>query len=402
MQREGRERGVGPIHGGVSRARPWEAVAESTTPNANGRGTPPTAWKPRQNLAMPRPRRRRPTATRLFRFGSTSLIQRRLFRVRRKEKRALSQDLSQWLALGNQRRLMAEADDLDWATRAARENLSIDRGGYRRHTACAKYIAKHALQRGQAPWQRASTQRIGAVDSWADYEQAARMPREDDPVLCDVASDCLSFPLTAAYAARIAGVSPRKAELSLLILGAEVGSELGSLPSKWGELLGGSHGFQGLKRLNLIFVGPEIPEELDGTVQVDTTPHDDGDGSLRSYFLRGLWHEVYESGLPEELARCPIDLALCFNSGLAEHADDWLPTLRHLYWGLRIPICCTSYHRPEGELDARTLAVRLGVSKSRLFCEPNPFASRLPHLDQIFPGRTYVSNAYLSVARGYW
>ena len=63
-----------------------------------------------------------------------------------------------------------------------------------------------------------------------------------------------------------------------------------------------------------------------------------------------------------------------------------------------VPLACTSYHLPEAELDARTLAVLLRVRKRELLCEANPFASTLPHLDEVFPGRTYVANAFLSVA----
>ena len=51
-------------------------------------------------------------------------------------------------------------------------------------------------------------------------------------------------------------------------------------------------------------------------------------------------------------------------------------------------------------LDARTLAVLLRVPLGRFAtgCTPNPFASRLPHLDQLFPGQSYHANAFLSVA----
>ena len=136
---------VSDVHGeGGSlscRSRAWRGVARTAAlgggrrehdadPKAEAhraRGARP--WKPRQNLAMPRPRRRRPTTTRLFRFGSYSLIQRRLFRVRRKEKRALRQDLSQWLALGNQRRLMAEADDLGRGEPASADAEAEEGGG---------------------------------------------------------------------------------------------------------------------------------------------------------------------------------------------------------------------------------------------------------------------------------
>ena len=55
------------------------------------------------------------------------------------------------------------------------------------------------------------------------------------------------------------------------------------------------------------------------------------------------------------------------------------------------------WDKPEAELDVRTLAVRLGVRASHLHCEANPYASALPHLDELFPGRTYTANAFLNI-----
>ena len=82
-------------------------------------------------------------------------------------------------------------------------------------------------------------------------------------MLRTVASDSLSFPLTAAHACRLAGVrADRSGHLSLLILGAEA-SEL-SCVEKWSELLHGSFGLSATT-LYLLFVGPRVPKRLDGT-----------------------------------------------------------------------------------------------------------------------------------------
>ena len=346
-----------------------------------------------------------PRATRVLRGSRLTHLSRRLFALRVRAKRALRTDLGRWLLLGRQRRMLAEAAAAStqgdesvealWLSRAAAESLPIDQAGYARHLRSAKYIATHRLKRGQSPWSRTAAP-IGPVASWAEYKREASMPSSNG-AFCDVVSDSLSFPLTAAFAARIAGVdaSTSGGRLTLLILGAEVGSELGGLAAKWGELVGLSHGL-GARALTLLFVGPEVPRRLDGVSRhVSARSGDD----ILAVFARGLWHDVHPT-LPPELAR--PQLALCFNSGLAEHAGSWLPTLRHLYWEARCPIACTSYHQPEAELDARTLSARLGVRSARLYCAPNPFASRLRHLDEIFPGRTYVANAFLSVARPYW
>ena len=146
----------------------------------------------------------------------------------------------------------------------------------------------------------------------------------------------------------------------------------------------------GATEVSVAFVGPRVPRALDGKTTSKRSAH----GKLRFTYLRGLWHEA-ATRLP---AADSPDLALAFNSGLADYAASWLPTLRHLYWECGVPIAFTSYHKPEAELDVRTLAVRLGVRASHLHCEANPYASALPHLDELFPGRTYTANAFLNVA----
>lgn len=180
----------------------------------------------------------------------------------------------------------------------------------------------------------------------------------------------------------------------LLVLGAE-DSELAAPESTWGELLG-AHGlgWEGDgARLGVLFVGPRVPARLDGASRTVRTPH----GALHLAYLRGAWHEdVVQSRVPPTHAT--PQLALAFNSGLADYATGWLPTLRDLYWRRGVPLACTSYHQPEAELDARTLAVRAAVPTRRMHCAPNPFASRLPHLDELFPGTCYRANAFLTVA----
>ena len=166
-------------------------------------------------------------------------------------------------------------------------------------------------------------------------------------------------------------------------------AELAGAEHLWAELLDGSHGLHA-SSLCVLFAGPHVPEKLDGQNRVGCG------GALRMCFLRGLWHEARHR-TPSDLP--PPQIALAFNSGLAEHAAGWLPTLQALYFGLRLPLAFTSYHQPEAELDARTLAVRLGVKVKRMDCMPNPFVSKLPHLDTIALGRTYRANGFLSVCK---
>ena len=69
-------------------------------------------------------------------------------------------------------------------------------------------------------------------------------------------------------------------------------------------------------------------------------------------------------------------------------------------WAARIPIVLTSYHEVEAELDARTLVFGARIPAACVLeaAVPNPFASMLPHLDELFVGRTYNANAYRTIA----
>ena len=347
----------------------------------------------------------------------------------KRERRLLAKDLSDWQMLGARQSALVEAADgrgEPWESQAQAQGVAVDTVSVALHEQCAAYIAQHGVRRGQPPWMR-SVALPEPVTSWAAYAQAAQQPK--DVLLRAVASDSLSFPLTAAYACHLAGVraDPRTGRLSLLILGPEA-SEIAGIV-KWAELLKRSHGL-GASSLSLLFVGPRVPKRLDGqshayrTDAADSDAASDADAadaadassasrsaasrsastaSLHVAYLRGLWHECQGRALPKAFRThaSPPDLAIAFNSGLADYAAGWLPTLEALYFGQGVPLAFTSYHQPEAELDARTLAVRLLRCRERqkMKCMPNPFASQLPHLDYLFPGRTYVANAFLSVVR---
>ena len=156
----------------------------------------------------------------------------------------LDADLHEWRALTAQRTRIAEAAALrgeSWEQQAKRQKLDIDTRGQELHAKVSEYISKQRLQKGTSPWLREEP--LAEVpDSWEAYVRVASVPRGD--ALRAVISESLSFPLTAAHAARIAGVTadPSSGCLSLLVLGAEMGAELSGL-EKWAELLGsGDHG----------------------------------------------------------------------------------------------------------------------------------------------------------------
>ena len=345
--------------------------------------------------------------------------QQNIIRANRAE---LRKDLAQWLSLGTYRAKLAHnaaEAGRSWEEQAKLEQLPIDTKGHALHLKCLAYIEKHGLQRGQSPWLRSHQLSVPRKDApatlhlkdWPAYVRAADVP--DGAALRAIISESLSFPLTAALAARLACVTadPISGCLSLLVLGAEMGAELSGL-EKWAELLGDSHGLGDVRSLHVLFCGPKIPAKLDG----ETRHFRAATGELLTCaFARGAWHGQAKSTVLANTSLLPSEdsaadgeggeanigypqLALAFNSGLAEHASSWMPSLKDLYWGQRIPLACTSYHKPEAELDARSLAVLLGVPHGCMHCMPNPFASRLPHLDELFHGQTYCANAYLSVS----
>ena len=145
-------------------------------------------------------------------------------------RRQLRADLQSWLEVGQKRAALAQAAadrGEDWETQARNQGFEIDTSGVELHNQCAECIATHSLRRGRAPWKR-SSKPVPACSSWEEYEHVCEMP--GDAAFRAVISDSLSFPLTAAYAARIAGVSAEDTAgcLSLLVLGAEAGTHAGA------------------------------------------------------------------------------------------------------------------------------------------------------------------------------
>jgi hypothetical protein len=342
---------------------------------------------------MPRGNGARPPRS-TFRRGShlDSWVRRQRMKRRRlvAQRGTLDSDLQEWVELTFQRKMLAsaaEANDQSWEEQALAQKLPVDKAGHARHMQCTEFIATHGLRRGVCPWSR--TARIEAVENWEEYERLAGLPKGE--TLRMVYSDALSFPLTAALAARTAGIAAApNGQLSLVVLGPE-GAELAGR-KKWAELLNG-HGLN-VHNLFVSFVGPEVPKRLDGTSLHART---EAGGEMHFLFLRGLWHDPKVQLRLTEAHATP-QLALAFNSGFAEHAKDWLPTFRDLFWRREVPLACTSYHPPEAELDCRSLHLKLGVpAKQVVFSGPNPFTSKLPHLDELFPGQVYSANAFLAV-----
>lgn len=273
--------------------------------------------------------------SRLHLWTQRKLIQRRIRRANRNE---LKQDLIEWLSIGAQRSELAEAAAArgeTWEQQAKLQHLEIDSRAYALNLKCYEYIQKHNLQRGVTPWLREAPLSKPA-NNWREYAEAAGVPRGG--AVRSVISESLSFPLTAAFAARLSGVQadPNSGLLSLLVLGAEMGAELSGL-EKWAELLGDSHGLGHVRSLHVLFCGPRVPTKLDGETR---SFRNDRDELLTCAFVRGPWHERCADILAESSGLLPSEddaidaelgqaniglpqLCLAFNSGLAEHAGQW-------------------------------------------------------------------------------
>jgi hypothetical protein len=209
-----------------------------------------------------------------------------------------------------------------------------------------------------------------------------------------LATDALSFPLTAAWLTRRARLADVRV-LSLVVLGAEVG-ELGARSSdraKWLSLL---CCLPAVGELHVRFVGPGVPQRLDGLRE---ELRDNVGRKLFLLFETGRYHDVPRTDPAPQLA-------IAFNAGLADFARDWLPTLRVLF-GEGTSFACTAYHEVEAELDGRLAvlaaqcAQRSGVASRPLAlgcaARRNPFASRVPNLDPHFPGRTFAANSFATL-----
>ncbi len=326
----------------------------------------------------------------------------------RREVAALDDELGQWLELCRQRRALASEMDsrgVGWEEQARSQGLPVDEAAAETNRLCCELIAREGYQRGVVPpgaWARDAAAAVGPCGTWEEFGEASGMPSE--PSLRAVLTDALSFPLTAALAARLAGVrASADGTLTLLLLGAEAGAELGGREAQiWAELVGG-HGL-GVSLLRLLFAGPKVPKRLAGRCsRVEL-----GGGAMEIRYVRGLWHDAMHEalggggggggGAGARSGEWRVDLALAFNSGLAEFAASWVPTWRAVMRE-SAAIAITSYHEIEAELDAKTLVYRAGADRRRLVAcaTPNPFSSQLPHLDELFPGRTYAANAFLSV-----
>jgi len=233
----------------------------------------------------------------------------------------LDHDLAEWEALCAQRRALADAAatrGTSWEEQARAQGLPLSKAGLALHRRCEKVIAKHGLEQGVA-LELDSTlrglalrRRKGAfrtTDVYSGWDAVPGLP--STPGLRAVASDALSFPLTAAWLASAAGARPDAAgELRLLVLGPESHSELAGR-RKWAAALGAMP--PAVRLLRILFVGPNVPAALDGGTEAWELAEQGGAGRVELAFLRGAFSAV-ASRAPPSFSGRPA-LALAFHPG---------------------------------------------------------------------------------------
>jgi hypothetical protein len=231
------------------------------------------------------------------------------------------------------------------------------------------------------------------------------MPSFSPPFMALV-SDALSFPLTVVYALLQCVSAPSPAceppanllkealaggSLRIHLLGAEWDSE-GTGEDKWMEIL---HLLPGVHSLELVLVGPSLPEEAHQTTkEMSVMLGDEKEG--RPYCLK-YWKGTYEAFMVGDDYVLP-HLAVAFHSGLADFREEWRPAVTPLI-NRGVPLVLTHYHRHEADFDCRTLRCHFQAHIIGDNFALNPYQSLLP-IPDVFEGRVYYCNHYLTIAWG--
>lgn len=253
--------------------------------------------------------------------------------------------------------------------------------------------------------------------TWQEYAKARGMPEMEDLEIA-LATVSLSFPMTALFA--LETLRPKGFQklptisactmttFRIHVIGAE-SSEMEGV-EKWMEVL---YNMPKVKTLDILFVGPEVPENLDSSQQSfeALTPESEEDKSsvqskgkgqqkkaikpqtVQLTWKRGLYHEAFG----KEFAFQKPHMALAFNSGLCNFLDSWAESVKFLIHR-NIPCCFTSYTPQEHYFDSALLSLRFGAAVTA--AGPNPFRSLVPIVDSVFPHRTYNSNGFFTLFQG--
>ncbi|KAL3917428.1 MAG: hypothetical protein SGPRY_006405 [Prymnesium sp.] len=279
-------------------------------------------------------------------------------------RRCLSRDLAAWVGLCASRRALAQQAarrGIGIDAQALAQKLPVDRKSFKLHERCARFISRHRLRRGVLVGSFEPPASTSVLPVLRDWSQVHQLPKTEPRRA--VATDALSFPLTAALALSVAEVAILPGgTLFLLLLGPELGSELRA-EAKWFQMLHYARDTTGqsLRSAHIAFVGPRVPERLHSCTKQLT---DNFGRKLLLTFARGVYHAP---DIRQSLAKHGTPhLAVAFNSGLAEHA---CPSLSRAIIGPRLNLMLVLFvfafaTRQYGLLDTIHLAPCCHISTS--------------------------------------
>ncbi|KDR14836.1 hypothetical protein L798_11281 [Zootermopsis nevadensis] len=205
-------------------------------------------------------------------------------------------------------------------------------------------------------------------------------------------SELLTCPLTLLYALEKLRIALKK-KVMIHVVGS--GAFECTFLQKWEIIL---HCVPQLLCLEIIFIGPEIKQDLETTPVLCVNCQEKGRELSFHFQSDKLYHQYATS----ETFLMP-DVIVAYNCGLHEYegtdADTWLLSLTFLVKFVRTPLILTSYTCDEAHKDvSRILNCRKNGLTVHLKCVKNPFASKRPYRDWGSEGNgVFFQNNYITL-----
>eukprot|EP00571_Detonula_confervacea_P014770 CAMPEP_0172298896 /NCGR_PEP_ID=MMETSP1058-20130122/1338_1 /TAXON_ID=83371 /ORGANISM="Detonula confervacea, Strain CCMP 353" /LENGTH=402 /DNA_ID=CAMNT_0013008191 /DNA_START=326 /DNA_END=1534 /DNA_ORIENTATION=- len=182
-------------------------------------------------------------------------------------------------------------------------------------------------------------------------------------------------------------------ELTIHVVGPAFGFECegGSPTCIWEEIM---HCLPSVKRMNVIFVGPETKMTMP-LGQMASCPDCSAKGRIRMQAFHELtYHDYYAS---EEFIK--PDFVVAFNTGMfEEYTESWKKSLEVMLT-LDVPCIFTSYNKHEGDADFDVLT-EVNAQKLTDASVLNPFHVNIPFADDGCFDKFFRCNMYCICFRG--
>ncbi|PSN41770.1 hypothetical protein C0J52_08859 [Blattella germanica] len=207
-------------------------------------------------------------------------------------------------------------------------------------------------------------------------------------------SELLSCPLTLIYSLETLYMNMRNLQIHVVGAGFLEFSYL----KKWEVIL---HYIPELFGLNLVFIGPEVEQDLEGKCKVDLC--EDCHRKHCELSLHYLCNTYHQFAISENYTR--PDIIVAYNSGLHEFEnsdnDSWGPSIPYLIKHEHVPLILTSYTREEAEKDIqRVMTIKERKIKIILNCQENPFSSKRPYRDwDNETNKVFYQNKFISIVK---